>query len=432
MTITSPLRSLEITSHKARSQYYSFLDHEFNQTAGGDVGVDSLIGSQPFVLSAKEIAGFRNRYHVIRRFQKTTLELFLASLRGEEAPWIAELVLGDVPKPLAHSFHQRLQEAHLRLPVFFRTDEPAPGILSEIQCPGSGWSNHELLWVLYDEHPDVFGQPETFSQPLSKYLADDLRLLLAEDPRVYYMLDNASLPHGARYFIQKTRHHGVRYYSWDPELHPRFCNFVRSHDWISLLHNNFYESHLQSCLEGELRYDLSPMALFDSKTIMVLPFEKRTRNYYDDEVRSIFPFTQILRPEGAFSAEGKQVSLETLCKDASLRRNVYLKYAGTDVNLNWGSRAVFSLKNSSISQAGKLLERALADGRKGRPWILQQAHRQKNCAEFISRDGHIREHEGYLKLSGFYGPSGLLGIIAYHLRSAKVHGNSDAILSAVY
>lgn len=400
--------------------------------AGGSIGVDSLCAAAPLSLGADVIAGFSSRYDTIRRFQQITLDLFIASLKGDAEPWIAETILSDVPASFAKEYHLSLEPVQLALPVFFRTDEPAPGILSEVQCPGSGWSNHERLYTLYANYPAEFGEPTTFREPLSKRLAVDLHDLLDNDPRVYYLLDNASLPHGARYFIEKTRYHGVRYYSWDPDIHPRECNFVRSHDWSSLLHNNFHRNHMEKCASGTLRYDLSPIALFDTKAIMALPFDERTRDHYDDAIRAIFPYTQLLTSGQVRVSDGEVVDIDTICQTASLRRNVYIKYAGTDVNCNWGSRAVYFLGNNSRVQAKKRFDMVLDDVRRGRPWIIQEPHRTSSVMDYLTPEGDLGTSEGYLKLSGFYGPSGLLGILAYHLRSAKVHGNSQAIMSIVY
>jgi len=415
----------------ASSQFYSFLNREFDQAAGGQTGFEILVAGSPLSLDKDVLKGFAERYQVIRRFQKITLELFKASLRGDEDPWIADTILSDIPAPLAHAYHRTLKDSHMQLPHFFRTDEPTPGILSEIQCPGSGWANHEAIRTLYDQHPETFGSPELFPETLSKSLANDLRATLNDDPMVYYLLDNSSLPHGARYFIQKTRQHGIRYYSWDPDLHPRTCNFVRSHDWISLLHNNFHRSHLEACEEGRLQYDLSPMALFDAKVTMALPFEELTRRYYDDEIRTIFPYTQVLRTNGIRASDGTWLNIESICQNSKLRRSFYAKYGGTDVNLNWGSRAVYALGSGSRVQINKLFKQFISLVRAGQPWILQEAHRCKNITRYVTKTGDLQEDKGYLKVSGFYGPAGLLGIIGYHLRAPKVHGTNRTILSIV-
>jgi hypothetical protein len=207
---------------------------------------------------------------------------------------------------------------------------------------------------------------------------------------------------------------------------------VRSHDWISLINNNFLDSHLDACNEGWLKYDLSPMALFDSKIILSFPYDDMTRHFYDDEIRSILPYTQVLRPEGIRLQDGSWASIDEICENKTFRKMFYAKYAGTDVNFNWGSRAVFYLGSGSRNRVRSLFEIFLADMKECRQWILQEAHRCPHDTTYIDRSGETVADKGYLKLSGFYGPNGLLGISAYHLRAPKVHGTSKTVVSIAY
>lgn len=414
------------------SAFYAFLDRETDAAAGGAMGFGNLIACQPVRLDPATLSGFFDRYAVIRRFQERTLDLFRASLRQEADPLIADLLLGDVPGHLAHDYHRRLSPAQMRPPLFFRTDEPVAGRLAEIQCPGSAWSVHAQLRALYLAHPDAFGLPTAFARSLPERFAADTRAVLGEEPRIHYLIDNASRPHDARYWIQKTRALGLRYASWDRDVAPRDCNLVRSHDWVSLANDNFHRDHLAACEAGRLSYDLSPCAPFDSKLILALPFDPRTRACYDDEIRSILPHTQVVRPEGILSPEGARITLDDICNTASLRRNLYVKYAGTDVNFNWGSRAVYYLGSMNMPPTRRLFDRILADAGGGRHWVVQQACRQPHSVDYYTRDGAVSNLSGYLKLSAFYGPSGLLGILAYALRSSKVHGSNDTIAGLVY
>jgi hypothetical protein len=290
---------------------------------------------------------------------------------------------------------------------------------------------HDLLEGLYRAHEDLFEGPRVFRRNLAQAFAEDLREHLGVDPIVHHLFDNASQPQEARYFIQRTREHGLRYFSWDQGVHSRDCNFVRSHDWISLLHDNFHRDRLMACDEQRLSYDLSPCALFDAKVILALPFDPETRDHYDDDIRAMLPYTQIFRADGILLDDGSRAGPEDLVNDSELRQRFYVKYAGTDVNLNWGSRAVFYLRQQSRIHARSILERITADARRGRYWILQEAKRQKNTAAFYTREGELEESRGYEKLSAFYGPTGLMGIMAYHRRAAKVHGTTETIMSVV-
>jgi len=124
---------------------YTWLDRTFSQVAGGEPGFANLLAAAPRVLDEATLQGFAERFDCIRRFQQTTLGLFLASLKGEAHPEIAGHVLGDVPAAYADDYHRGLSPAHLKPPLFFRTDEPVIGKLSEIQCPGSCWAGHDVI-----------------------------------------------------------------------------------------------------------------------------------------------------------------------------------------------------------------------------------------------------------------------------------------------
>lgn len=416
---------------RSPQDFYGWLDRTFSEVAGGDPGFGNLLAAAPRVLDEATLQGFSERYDCIRRFQQTTLGLFLASLKGEAHPEIAAHVLGDVPAAYGADYHRGLSPAQLKVPLFFRTDEPVIGKLSEIQCPGSGWAGHDLIEALYRAHEGLFDGPRVFHRSLAQAFAEDLREHLGVEPIVHHLFDNASQPQEARYFIQRTREHGVRYFSWDPGVHSRDCNFVRSHDWISLLHDNFHRDRLLACDEKRLSYDLSPCALFDAKAILALPFDPQTRDHYDDDIRAMIPYTQVFREDGILLSDGSWAGPEDIINDSKLRRRFYAKYAGTDVNLNWGSRAVFYLGEQSRVHARSILERIITDARRGRHWILQAVHRQKSAAPFYTREGELQESRGYEKLSAFYGPKGLMGIMAFHRRAAKVHGSADTIMSVV-
>jgi len=410
-------------------ELYASIDREADAAAGGDAGFSMLLGSRAPKLDAAALAGYAERYAVIRRFQQRALELFSASLRGDADPELAAMILGDAPPHLGAAYHRSLSPAQMQFPVFFRTDEPAPGAIAEVQCPGSGWSIHDQLHSLYAEHGVLRGG--TAGRTLARQFANDLRRLLGADPALHHLADNASQPEGARYFIQKTRECGLRYFGWDRGMHWRDCNFVRSHDWTSLANDNFHNQRLAACAEGRLRYDLSPCALFDSKLLFALPFDARWRAHFDDGIRAILPYTVVVNESGMTWRNGERITIERICSDSTLREDMYTKYAGTDQAFNWGSRAVYHLGAQRPNACRESFRRILADGARGRHWILQQARREACPMSYYTRDGELREESGYLKLSAFYGPGGLYGVLAYALRFTKVHGTPRTVACLV-
>lgn len=424
-------RTAAPVSAVATHPLYRQLDEEINSRLGIDLGFTALIRTTPYPLEAADLAGFRERYAVIRRFQQRTLDLFKASLRGEADPEVAAMVLGDVPPHLGRAYHEQLTERQHRLPVFFRTDEPAPGKLAEIQCPGSGWCLAEELLTLYCQNPSVFGSPRHFGPSLAAVFAHTLRQFLGRAPVVHHLVDNASRPHGMRYFIQRTREAGVKYFGYDRDVGPADCNFVRSHDFIALPHHNFFVDRMERCEQGQVMFDLSPSALFDGKIIQAWPFWERTRDAYDEEIRALFPFTSVVRPEGVELPDGRRLSLGDFFRLKRAGRGCFLKYAGSDIAFNWGSKSVFLASSLSQAQGSALADTIAADSRRGRCWILQEAHAHREQVDVLCRSGETRNMAAYSKFSGFYGPDGLMAVLVMQKPFHKVHGGVDTIMSMV-
>lgn len=411
---------------------YRQLDHSFDSRTGSDIGFEALVATRAYPMADADLQGFRARYALIKSFQERTLALFKASLAGDGDPALARMVLGDLPAHLAEEHHRVLTDAQQRTPVFFRTDEPVAGRLSEIQCPGSGWCINEHLHQLYRNNPDIYGKPRHFPQPLAERFAATLKGHLGREPVVHHLTENASRVHGMRYFIQQTRDHGVRYFSYDRGVAAGDCNFVRSHDFFSLRHHNFYEERMQRCNDGAVRFDLPPSALFDGKLIMALPFWEKTRSAYSDEIRDLFPYTTVIEPSGIELEDGTRVSLEQFCELPGSARDYFIKYAGTDIAINWGSKSVFRANGGSKVQARQLMETVRKDWQQGRYWVLQKAFSTREQVPAVDRAGREFTMDGYAKWSGFYGPDGLLGIMVFHKNFAKVHGSEETVMGIVY
>lgn len=417
---------------RSPKDYYHQLDDEINRTLGIDIGWTGLIASQSYPMEESVCQAFRSRYPVIRAFQEQTLALFRASLNHECDPQIAHMVVEDLPEHLRVDYHRQLTGLQHRTPVFFRTDEVSPGKLLEIQCCGSGWGLAEQLRQLYSDNDNAFGSPRHFQDSLAAGFTRSLRKYLGTEPRIHHLVDNASRPHGMRYFIQRTRMQGAKYFSYDRGVSPSDCNFVRSHDFITLPHHNFFADRMKRCDQGKVFFDLPPSNLFDGKIILAWPFWKETRTWYTDEVRGLFPYTTVIRPDGIDLENGEHISIEEFCRIPQRQREYYIKYAGSDININWGSKSVFLASTFSQVTCRQLMETILHDNQRNRHWILQQAVRHREPVVAFDPEGDLIEADAYTKFSGFYGPDGLMAILAMQKCSHKVHGTSETIMSVVH
>lgn len=423
-------RSASVPSESIRDLYAS-VDGEINSRLGCDMGFEALLRAHPCVMEDETVEGFRSRYRVINAFHERCLALFKASLSGECDPSIAAMAMGDLPEGFGVAYHRELTDAQHRPPVFFRTDEPVPGKLSEVQCSGSGWDLVELVRKVYVENPELFGPPRHFERSLAAEFARTVREYVRGEPVIHHLTENASRPHGMRYFIQRTRDEGARYFSYDRGVRPDDCNFVRSHDFVSLANHNFHAERMRRCDRGELCFDLPPSALFDGKLIMAWPFWSLTRRHFSDEVRDLFPYTALITPDGIEIEDGERITIDEFCSRGQSERSFYIKYAGTDIAINWGSRAVFLASTLSGVQLRRLMDSITADWGRGRFWVMQPAIRRMEPVAVFTREGAITVADAYGKWSGFYGPDGLMAILAFHKRFHKVHGSTDTALSIV-
>lgn len=263
--------------------WYRFIDEDIKSRTLASVGFTNLIAKQPYAMDDATLDGYRSRYTTIEKFQEITRDIFMASLRGEADPAIADTVLAGQPPCRGKEYHLKLTEKQLQLPVFFRTDEAAPGAIVEIQCPGSAWEIADQLRDIYLANPSDFGTPTRFDRSLASSVAQSLRGYLGDEPIIHHLLNNASRPHGGRYFIQRCRDEGLRFFSWD-DVQWKDGNFVRAHEFYDLRYNGFFDQWMEACEEGGLLFDHPPTPLYDAKVIMAWPFWSKSREYYSDDI----------------------------------------------------------------------------------------------------------------------------------------------------
>jgi len=404
------------------------INEDFNRYSGASTGFEARLSPTPHDLAPEDLHASQARHATIRSFQQKALDLFRASLDGDADPRIADGILGDVLPGLGADYHRRLDESAWQPPIFFRTDEARLGQLTEIQCSGSGWDLTQAIHELYASRPEQFGRPRYFEKSIAERFAESSRSHMKARPVVHHLVDNASRPHGARYFIQKTRQYGVRYLGYDRDVNAASCNLLRSHDFFSIVFHNFFQDRLERCRQGEFFFDLPPIALFDCKLILAWPFWSVTREHFSDAERALFPHTAVVGKDGMEDEHGSLLDIDSFQRLPSSRRDYFLKYGGTDVSLNWGSRAVHSMKSLSRPKCAEVMSRAVEDAARGRPWILQKA-------VFVKEDvpqpsgASFRAHA---KWSNFYGPEGLMGQLVMHRNAHKVHGNAETVISIAF
>jgi hypothetical protein len=403
---------------------YAWADSLIDSSPRYATGFTELLAARPYPVSPVVRRLYESRLLLIRSFQQIALGIFRAALNGEMHPVVLNWLMNETPDCVGLCYHRNLEDRHFTLPVFFRTDEVKPGRIIEIQCPGSAWGELQVAF----EYAVELGYLGSEESPADRFAAQ-LTNFLRDTPVVHHLLDNASAPPGMRYFLEKTRP-GVRYLSIDRGVRAGDCNFIRSHAFFSLCSDKDFLARLAKVGNG-VTYDLPPHILFDNKALLVLPFWSLTREAFSDDIRDLFPFTTPLLPSGIELPDGSRVTVQEFCRWPQSQRAYYLKYAGSSLALNWGSKGVYRLSNLGSGACLNFLRQCLNGYEKGQIWLLQKEETQEDEIAYLARDGTVHNQRLHAKFSGYYGPDGCLGVLVMHRQHFKVHGQQDTVLSYV-
>lgn len=399
---------------------YMWADNQFNHCFSPNIGFTQLLSVSPTKINASDYEAANNRLKIIQEFQDTCIYIFRQALKDNNQE-LLHWLLNETPQSFAIDYHKRLDDQHFVRPVFFRTDEMSMGKIAEIQCPGSFWGELVFLHNFFKEE----GYSVSDSSPadvFSKQLVD----FLGQQPVVHYLIDNASAPAGVRYFIQQTRPK-LLYWGIDKDIKAVDCNFVRTHSFFGLCGDNYFLERLKMKAQF-FKYDFPPYILFDQKATLILPFWEKTRNFFTENVRNLIIYSTPLLNENIMLVNGDKVSLETFSKLPQSQRRYYLKYAGSDVSINWGSKAVYRLSNYSSDKCLKLLQSCLSNYREGKIWMLQKENKEKKEVAYWNRNGQLLKDIFNSKYSLFYGPFGLIGIVGSYRKHYKVHGQPETVI----
>lgn len=357
-----------------------------------------------------------DRPRLCEEFFQSCLQVYLAVLNGELPPQVNERLFRDL-EPFGLDFHRALGRRAINTPSCFRTDESGDGFIYEIQAPGSIWGEYLLLLDYYAGEP---ASPASESA-LRTYVEGLCTSTAVERPQVLYLADASSAQAGVRYFISRTMTHGVQYYGWTPSVRVSQVNHVRAHSFHALLAENLYREHL---ISPSVTYDLPLNGLFDCKVLLPLPFWHYTREFFSEEVRSMFAQSAFLESDGVdLPGEGWVSKADFLLRPPRERR-WYLKYAGGDLSRNWGSRAVYRLRTRG-RQWREIVERAWDGVRRGEAWILQEERTMR-----VQQAEHIGvPADYYAKCSVLCCYGQVFGVIGMYSKSAKTHGQSNTIVA---
>jgi len=176
-------------------------------------------------------------------------------------------------------------------------------------------------------------------------------------------------------------------------------------------------------------YDHPPHILFGQKAPLILPFIPETTSVFDSEIRELLVYTVPVVPTGIQLEEG-EISLDAFSRRSRRDREYFLKYAGCDVSINWGSRAVYYLGNVGKDECLRRLEEAARQTHNGSLWVLQPRVEMKTSVNYLAKSTEEHRTEDMTaKFSTFYGPSGPLSVVAQFRSFYKVHGQPDTVMT---
>jgi hypothetical protein len=175
-----------------------------------------------------------------------------------------------------------------------------------------------------------------------------------------------------------------------------------------------------------VRFDLPPVLVFDQKIPLCLPFLDETRDLFSDAAREMLTYSYPIQENGFRDVDGTWTTIQEFVKRPASQRRYFLKYAGCDVAINWGSRSVYRLNDN---KAIPLMNRAIQDARRDRFWLIQPEISEKERVIFLDRSSsEPAEKKMTIKYSCFYGPTTLIGVRTMHRNHYKVHGQKDTVV----
>lgn len=417
---------MEDTTITKELNYRFYVNRLYERELGFGAKFSMLTSLSPAVLTDDEAQGFVNRYSVIKTYLQITQELFKKSLFDSELTDIREVVLNEVNSEFSLDFHKKLYSHNLTLPYFFRTDEAIPGKLTEIQFEGSGWGVVQALQssMAYASRSSHLPIREFNKKCIARSVSDLIKSSIHETPFIFHQIDESSNMLDTNYFISTTRKYGLKYIGHDSEVTFKNVNFVRSHSFMEEVTDSLFDSFLERYYQGKLIFDIFPSIIFFEKIALVFPFWKETKDFYPDSIRQIFPFSSFVTDVITLET-GETMTIDQFSNMEAHNRDYYLKYAGADGRINWGSKAVYNLAGHK-SQCKSLLESAAAGWRKKQPWMIQKAYHRKEKLSYLVGET-METSDMHSKWSGFYGPGGFLGGSLINRKSHKVHGQDDSI-----
>ena len=420
-------------------QVQKILNKNISEAIGKDKKFTMLLASEPFSLPKEEHRGFNERYEKIKEFFTITNSLVYKALfhKTKEAKELYTLIFSGKKQEIINEQRLWYKNEKNPLPLFFRTDESQPGIITEIQCPGSGIAQVGELQKAWEQ---VLGK-KLWPDWDRQIVKDIIKVTKKKNPKLIY-LPRSSCIEDAELFYQKTAELGLVYlnplvknnndYKRLTKKMVLDANFIKAHSYGFQRVWPIFKEMVKSASKKEITIDVPPALIFNMKLNMALPFYKRTKQYYPNYIHLLFPETIVIEPNKKIRFENKKITYEEYSDLPDRKRKHILKSAsGISIpDIEFGGRGVFSLSRTSRKKCLQLFKQALTNYKEGERWVIQPEMNKRYEYKTLKHRKIIQE-SGYAKFSGFYGPNGLIARRAFFKNYYKVGGSKETTCAVI-
>jgi hypothetical protein len=404
-----------------------YILEELTENIGGGNYQLPLYFDSPIQIGAAMHKKLNTQHQLICDFYDTIVSIARKALANNHDSLI-RLLFSEPVGGMTLDYHRNLPDFCWKKPLLFRTDQSISGEIYELQPPGSGWGDIPLIAKALIRNGcslpnSLLEYGKTYSQGIVKATGKDI-------PRVFHMLDAASEPSGLRYLFTQTRPM-LQYWGIDKDISMHEIDYVTAHSAAALTTCNYFNLYMKMANEGKLVFGISPNLVFDQKAIYILPFYRETKDCFSDEIRAIFPFTSFIENDGFYDENGSFVKLDDFAERKRGQKRYFLKYGGTDLTRNWGSREVYRLDTFSKNQCKSKLAEASQLAKNGEIWLIQKDVSRSSDTVSDDIQGIITDmyvQKKHIKISVFYGINDSIGIKIMARKHYKVHGQTDTFV----
>ena len=235
------------------------------------------------------------------------------------------------------------------------------GRSAELQIPGSGWGCFEAISSAMQ---DFTGKPigVSFAQGFSDALlqvcnSDRIRVVHANNqtgftPERIYFADRVTKVSGGKVQMRLS----------DPwALDPRLIDVLRRCFLTELVRFEGFQEVFEGYLLGKIEIEPTPCLLYDQKVWLILPFDPRSRSFFTDEERSLFPETYLVSPEYIPSLDLGLTSWLELANSPAGKRRWILCTLDLDPVRRGSATQVWNLEDENRERIRQLINAALVD-----------------------------------------------------------------------